>query len=127
MVKRCDLSLKSVVDGKKNLFFSVGQFEEKEDKIFLSYREDAASICITFCDENACIDREGDYSLHLPLKNGKTSQGELGINGNIGTLDIYTHKLCYFFEGNKFKVCLRYDILLGDTPQKMELDIQAKF
>ena len=126
MIRKCDLTLKSIVDGTENTFFAEGRLENFGEKIKVCYREDPAVIHVTFHEGKAWIDREGDYSLRLALNEGELTQGEIGINGNVGELEIRTHKIEFSYLDNQLSARLRYDILLGDGVQEMELIIQAK-
>ena len=126
MIRKCDLTLKSIVDGTENTFFAEGRLENFGEKIKVCYREDPAVIHVTFHEGKAWIDREGDYSLCLALNEGELTQGEIGINGNVGELEIRTHKIEFSYLDNQLSARLRYDILLGDGVQEMELIIQAK-
>ena len=125
MKKKCSLLLKSIVDGKENLFSLEGMIEESKEELQLFYREEEAETQVIFQDRKAWVNREGDYSLHLPLAEGLITKGELGINGNTGDLDIFTHALAYSLSNAQLTARLRYDILLGDSAQEMELLIQA--
>ena len=125
MIKKCDVTLKSRADDAVNSFFAVGNLEEIDRKIKLSYYEDSNFISLTFHDGKAWLDREGDYLLSLALIKGETTRGEIAINGNVGDLEIYTHTVEYKSSKNKLTACLRYDILLGDGAQSMELHVQA--
>ena len=127
MIKKCDLTLKSIVDGAENLFCVEGRLEDHAGKLKVCYREDPAIVHIVFVTQGeANIDREGDYTLRLPLKQGKLTQGELGINGNTGDLGVRTHSIEYTFTEDGLSAQLRYDLLLGDDVQEMDLQIQAK-
>ena len=127
MIKKCDLTLKSIVDGAENLFCVEGRLEDRAGKLKVCYREDPAIVHIIFVAQGeANIDREGDYTLRLPLKQGELTQGELGINGNTGNLGVRTHRIEYTFTEDGLSAQLRYDLLLGDDVQEMDLQIQAK-
>ena len=125
MMKKCDLTLKSIVDGEETSFYAEGRVEEFGDKIKLCYREEPAIIHVTFHDGKAWVDRDGDYSLRLALVEGEVTKGELAINGNVGELEIRTHAVACLYQGDQLSARLKYDILLGDSAQEMELLIQA--
>ena len=126
IMKTCYLTIKSIVDGAENSFFADGKLERVDEKIKLSYCDDSALIRLTFYDGKARVDREGDYTLCLELAQGETTRGEIGINGNVGDLEICTHAIEFAHFGDGLTARLRYDILLGDDEQKMELHVQAK-
>ena len=125
MGKVCALRIKSIVDGQENIFSLDGKIEKSEKDIKLFYREEESESQVTFQDGKAWVDREGEYSLKLPLIEGLITQGTLGINGNSGNLDIFTHCIEYSLLNGKLSARLRYDILLGENAQEMELLIQA--
>lgn len=126
MIKKCDLTLKSIVDGAENSFFAEGRLEDFGEKIKVCYREDPAVIHVTFHDGKVWVDRDGDYSLRLELSQGEVTKGEIGINGNFGELEIRTHLIENAYFGDGLNARLKYDILLGEGVQEMELLIQAK-
>ena len=125
MKQNCDLTLKSIVDGSETLFYAKGALEWSDTEIKLVYQEEDASFCLTFCDDEAFVERKGDYTLRLKLVNGELTQGEIGINGNFGELEIRTHNIEASCSEKKLNIRLRYDILLGDEAQEMELFIQG--
>lgn len=126
MIKKCNLTLKSIVDGNENLFSVEGRLETFGDKIKLCYREDPAIIHLVFHDEKAWIDRDGDYGLRIALVEGEQTVGEIAIGDNVGELEIRTHKILFDYFGDGLKARLRYDILLGDGVQEMDLYVEAK-
>ena len=75
MKKKCSLLLKSIVDGKENLFSLEGMIEESKEGLQLFYREEEAETQVIFQDGKAWVNREGDYSLHLPLAEGLITKG----------------------------------------------------
>jgi uncharacterized beta-barrel protein YwiB (DUF1934 family) len=125
MDKNCVLLLKSIVDGSENVFSLEGRIEKSEDAIKLFYREEGANTQVIFQTGKVCVNREGDYSLRIPLVEGLITKGELELNGNTGELDIFTHGLSYSLSNGQLTARLRYDILLGDNAQEMELLMQA--
>ena len=128
MIRKCELTLKSIVDGAENLFTIVGRLEDHAGKIKVCYCEQPAVIHVVFGEKGqAWVDREGDYSLRLFLKEGEVTQGEIGINGNVGNLEIRTHRIEYDYSGIELTACLRYDLLLGENDvQEMQLQICAR-
>ena len=127
MIKNCDLSLKSIVDGTENSFFAVGKVESIDNEIRVCYQEEGATFLLTFQGDKVRLERDGDYSLHFMLIQDCQTQGEIAINGNVGVLDIYTHAIDYNYAAEVLTARLRYDILLGgDGVQEMELLLQAK-
>ena len=125
MISKCDLTLKSVVDGSETLFYAEGRLEYTEQETKLIYHEEGATFCLLFSNGKAQIERTGDYALRLKLLPGEITQGEIGINGNVGELEIRTHCVEVDLSDDKLCVKLRYDILLGDGAQEMELFIQG--
>ena len=107
------------------MFSLEGRIEKSEDAIKLFYREEGANTQVIFQTGKVCVNREGDYSLRIPLVEGLITKGELELNGNTGELDIFTHGLSYSLSNGQLTARLRYDILLGDNAQEMELLMQA--
>ncbi len=125
MIKKCNVTLKSVVDGAENKFQAEGFLEVLADKIKLSYREGTALTTLLFEGGNVRVNRTGDYALRLLLIEGAVTQGELEINGNVGGLEISTRQVTFSYTESRVSVCLRYDILFDESAQEMQLHIQA--
>ncbi len=121
----CKLTITTAVDGTENKIVRMGKIEKEEGGVRLRYREENAEIDLTLTEEGAEIRREGDYSLFLPLRQGKTTEGMLGLGGSQGRVVVAAHCVQYRYEQEKFEAILRYDLRFGEDKQEMQLQITA--
>ncbi len=121
----CKLTVYTRVDGEENKIVRMGKIEEKEGEILLSYREENASVRLRVFGNRAEILREGDYSLFLPLIQGESTEGALGISGSKGGLPITTRRVEYAKTVADCKIFLDYELWFCEGSQKMQLEIIA--
>lgn len=125
-MKNYRLLLKSIVDGESSLLSVDAELEVVDGKTCLRYRQEPADICVTFHQDKAWIERQGDYALRLCLCEGERTEGELGIGGSVGALQTHAHAVECDFSDGELSARLRYDLLFGEELQKMELFFRAK-
>ena len=75
---------------------------------------------------SAWIEREGDYTLFLPLKQGELRKGRLGIMGSEGDVEVFAHKVAYSIGRDSLLLSLQYDLLFGAEKQEMKLRILSR-
>ena len=126
MVQACNFKITTTVDGQENTVLRSGQIEELEDGFLLLYNEENAQVSIRLGKGFAVIERQGDYSLHILLKLGKTQEGLLGLGGSQGKVLVQTHHLKFGLDGRAFKLAAGYDLLFGEEKQKMRLHLRAQ-
>ncbi len=119
----CKLTVYTRVDGEENKIVRMGKIEEKEGEIVLSYREENAQVRLRILGSRAEIFREGDYSLFLPLVEGQSTEGALGISGSKGGLPITTRRVEYVKNEGERKIFLDYELWFCEGSQKMQLEI----
>lgn len=125
-MQKCRFTIISAVDGEKNTAIKQGSIDIFEGTVILRYEEEAAKVCITLQMGKAHVVRQGDYSLSLPLDQGKKTEGHLGLGAADGKIAIQTHTVKYVKEGIVFKLSLRYDLMFSaEERQKMQLNIRA--
>ncbi len=123
----CNFIITSSIDGEENTVTRKGTIDICNDTdVLLRYDEENAKVCITLQKGLAVVDREGDYSLHLLLEQGKTTDGRIGLNASAGNVPVQTHRVKYSWERNVFKLSLGYALLFGEEKQKMQLNIRAQ-
>ena len=126
-MQNCKLTIVTSVDDTENTVVRNGKIEAKESSVVLTYEEENALICMTFQKGLAFIDRQGDYTLRLPLEEGKTHEGVLGIGSAEGKVGITTHRVKYTLQGNLFKLSMRYDLIFTENEvQKTKLNLKAQ-
>lgn len=126
-MQKCMVSITTTADGTENAITREGKMFFSDDLVKLVYREENALICIELQENTARIERSGDYTLKLSLQNGKTGQGEIGINGASGSVGTFTDRILYSVTGESLHAVLHYDLLIAGQRQKMRLNLRAKF
>ncbi len=122
----CKLTIVTSVDGAETKTQKMGKLEKNAPQIQLSYREENAAVAIRFEGNTALVEREGDYSLRLPLKRGERTFGSLTVGGSEGKMEIQTHGVEYCERENLFQAELRYSLCFGEEEQQMRLRIEAQ-
>lgn len=122
----CKFTITTAVDGEENTVVKKGNIDFLENSVVLQYAEESANVCITLQKGEATVVRQGDYSLSLALKQGKQTEGNIGLDGADGRIAIQTHNVKYAKERNVFKLSLRYDLIFSqEEKQKMQLKLRA--
>jgi uncharacterized beta-barrel protein YwiB (DUF1934 family) len=115
-----------MADGRKTTTVCEGIYHEEDGKITLAYADDNAETLLVFDKDVVQVERKGDYSLSLRLKENELTSGFLGINGGQGEISTYTHKLAYSSNKRVFLAILHYDLLFSTDPQSMKLRLSVK-
>lgn len=122
----CKFTITTAVDGEENTVVKQGNIDFLENAVILQYAEESANVCITLQKGEATIARQGDYSLCLALKQGKQTEGSIGLGGADGKIAIQTHNVKFVKERNVFRLSLRYDLIFSqEEKQKMQLNLRA--
>ncbi len=121
----CKLTVSTRVDGEENKIVRMGKIEDSEGEIRISYREENAQVRLRILGRRAEILREGDYSLFLPLMQGESTEGTLGISGSKGGLPITTHRVEHSKKNEQTRISLDYELWFCEGSQKMQLEIIA--
>lgn len=125
-MQTCKFTITTAVDGEENTLIKQGNIDFSQDAVVLRYDEEGARVYITLQKGRAMIVRQGDYSLSLPLEEGKQTEGALGLGGADGKISLQTYTVKYAKEGKLFKLALRYDLIFPqDERQKMQLNLRA--
>ena len=122
----CKLTITTAVDGQETTLVRAGEIEILDETVSLTYREESAQVRVSLQKREAIIERRGDYVLLLPLQEGKTLEGKIGLGESAGSVAVKTYHVKYSVERNIFKLALRYDLLFGEEIQKMQLRIRAQ-
>ena len=125
-MQACKFTITTAVDGEISTVVKSGRMNILDDRFILYYQEEGANVCIVLQKNEAVIDRQGDYLLHLPLQQGEMSVGSIGLGGSDGKISIQTHSVKYSQDRNLFKLSLRYDLIFSEEErQKMRLNLRA--
>ena len=125
-MQTCKFTITTAVDGEENTLIKQGSIDFSQEGVVLRYEDEGAKVCIRLQKGKADVLRQGDYSLSLPLEEGKTTDGRLGLGGADGTIAVQTYTVKYAKDGKVFKLALRYDLLFSrEERQRMQLNLRA--
>ena len=125
-MEQCRLTITTVVNGEESSILRVGKMKLMPLSAELSYKEENADIHLKVENNCAWIERQGDYTLFLPLKEQELRQGTIGIMGSEGEVGVFAHKISYSIGKNSLMLSLHYDLLFGDEKQEMKLRILSR-
>ncbi|MBQ5927357.1 MAG: DUF1934 family protein, partial [Clostridia bacterium] len=89
----CLISIISATEEQETPFQLEGKGEFSCLKTVLVYNDGGADVRIEARNDGVTIERQGDYSMQILLREKQTTKGNLGIMGQRGDLDVYTEKL----------------------------------
>ena len=125
-MQACKFIILTSADGQERTTIKQGEIDISEGFVFLRYQEEGVLVEVHLQKGKATIVRRGDYSLLLPLEQGKQTEGRLGIAGSDGKIALQTHNVKYSQEGKLFKLSLRYDLIFSqEERQKMRLNLRT--
>jgi uncharacterized beta-barrel protein YwiB (DUF1934 family) len=127
VMKKCKLTITTVVDGQQSSIVRDGEVDASVQKVQLLYREENAVVCIQLHGDRAIVQRQGDYSLQLHLVPEQKTVGEIGIGGSAGEIETFTHAVQYSVSEHSLLLSLKYDLLISGETQKMQLRLLGKF
>ena len=125
-MQACKLTITTTADGVENSITREGEMELSLSKTLLRYCEENAFVVIILEGDTAKIEREGDYSLRLSLKEGETLTGEIGIGGAGGEIQTFAHRVAYSVSKDSLLLSLKYDLLISGEKQEMKLRLLAR-
>ena len=126
-MKPCKLTIITNTDGEETSVTYNGEMKISAASTVIRYREPNALVSLRVYGEHAEVERQGDYTLKLPLLRGALTKGEIGIGGTSGEIQTFTHKIAYSQTEQSILLSLQYDLLLGEEPQKMHLRILGRY
>ena len=126
-MKDCTLTITTVANGEESSIIRKGKMRLLPLFVELIYNEDNA--CVHLKLENGCayIERQGDYTLSLCLREGEQTDGKIGILASQGDVVVLAHKVNYSIGSNSLLLMLHYDLLFGEEKQEMKLRVYSKF
>ena len=125
-MKACKLTITTTADGVENSITREGEMELSLSKVLLRYREENAFVMIILEGDTAKIEREGDYSLRLQLKEGEVLTGEIGIGGAGGEIQTFAHRVAYSVSKDSLLLSLKYDLIISGEKQEMKLRLLSR-
>ena len=127
IMKKCRVTITTVVDGQENTIVREGEMELSTLTTTLIYREENASTRIRLENERAEIERIGDYTMRLNLIRGEMTEGEIGLGGSSGAIQSLTHRIQYSVTEKSLLLSLRYDLIISGEVQKMQIRLTARY
>ncbi len=126
IMKICKLWITTAVDGQESKLHRMGKLEIEEERVLLQYKEEGAQVALSVGNGCALVERQGDYTLRLPLLQGQSTVGCLGIGGSEGRIPVEADFIRYTRQADGVEIHLRYRLAFGEDAQEMRLHIQAK-
>ena len=119
------LTIWTAVDQEESRFSCKAEMESTSLSAVLRYTQENARTTIYVEENETRIEREGDYSMRLSLRENCRTQGTLSIGGNEGLLDVSTKRIAYTLTKNSLLLQLEYTLHFGNEAQQMRLRIKA--
>lgn len=124
-MQNCTITITTTIDGKQTTAKRQGRMQLSASSVRLEYTEENAKVTLSLHTTHGEIVREGDYLLKLPLHMGQTLQGEIGIGGAQGAVDVHTYKIAFSTSEKSLLAQLQYTLIFGQERQVMRLRIHA--
>ena len=126
-MKPCNVTIITETDGSSTTIRRDAEMKLGVLSAFLRYRdEDGSTVTLKIEKDEALLSREGDYSLHIPLKEKTKQKAALGIGGSTGEISVLCRKIGYTIRGGTLMASLQYAIDYGAELQEMHLRITAR-
>ena len=125
-MQKCSLTIVTDVDGEKTTFSSKAEMELTPLSARLRYMQNTDVTVLSFENQTVTVAREGDYSMRLTLKEGKTLEGKFILNGNEGVFPVQTQKVAYAITEKSLLASLHYKLLFDGGAQEMKLRLNAR-
>ena len=126
MMKKCRVTITTVVDGQENTITRMGEMEFSPE-VTLIYREENGATRIYLAGEKADIERIGDYTMHLYLARGELTDGEIGLGGVSGGIQSFAHRIQYSVTAQSLLLVIHYDLMISGEVQKMQIRLTARY
>ncbi len=119
------MTIWTAVDQEENRFSCKAEMESSSLSAVLRYTQENSRTTIYVEENETRIEREGDYSMRLCLRENCRTQGVLSIGGNEGVLDVSTKRIAYTITKHSLLLQLEYALDFGNEVQQMRLRIKA--
>lgn len=127
MMRKCRVTITTVVDGQENTIAREGEMDISLGVATLIYREENAATRIHLENEKAEVERIGDYTMRLCLIRGELTDGEIGLGGSSGGIQSFTHRVQYSMTEQSLLLSLKYDLMISGEVQKMQIRLTARY
>ena len=119
------LTIWTAVDQEESRFSCKAEMECSSLSAVLRYTQENSRTTIYVEENETRIERDGDYSMRLSLRENCRTQGMLSIGGNEGVLDVITKRIVYTITKHSLLLQLEYALYFGNEVQQMRLRIKA--
>lgn len=96
----------------------------------IQYVDNGSLVSVQLQKDEVTIERTGEYTFLLRLKEGERLPASLGVLGNVGDLTAYTERLNYSIKTEKSEsilLIIKYDLLFASgEKQEMKIRLFAK-
>ncbi len=119
------LTIVTAVDGVESRISCKAEMELSPLSAVLRYSDENAIVEMRISGNAVGIKRDGDYSMHLFLEEGKRTKGGIAIAGNVGDLIAETERVVYTVGKNSLLMQLHYTLIFGEEKQDMRIRLNA--
>ncbi len=126
ILQACSITITTTADGQETKMIRKGQMALSTLSARIIYQEENAQIDMFFQGDEVTVERKGDYTLRLRLKNGERTVGSIGLGAASGEVETYARKVGYSISENSLLALLHYDLIISGEKQEMQLRIHAK-
>ena len=119
------MTIRTAVDQVESRFSCKAEMELTSLSALLCYTEENAAVSIRVQEKEVLIERQGDYSMRLCLREDVRTVGTLSIGGNEGVLEVSTQCIDYAITENSLLLRLDYTLHFGNESQNMALRMKA--
>jgi uncharacterized beta-barrel protein YwiB (DUF1934 family) len=93
----------------------------------LRYVDGASLVNLSLADDEVTIERKGDYTFLLRLKEGERLSSFLGFGDALGEIFTQTHTINYSITKNSLLLSVKYALCFdGGEKQEMKIRLLAK-
>ncbi len=125
-MQNCDLTIVTIADGRETRIRRNAEMELKPLSAVLCYKEEEALITVRIENGKVSLERQGDYSLFLPLQEGRTLIGKLGFGGAEGEIAVQAERVGFSIGERSLLANLKYSLDFGQEKQKMQIRLNAR-
>lgn len=125
-MKECRLTITTQANGEENSIFRKGKMQILPLSAQIEYEDENAKVCLKLENNDVYIERQGDYTLSIPLREKMKTDGKIGIGGSNGNVGVYAHKVSYSISKDSVLLVLHYDLLFGEEKQEIKLRLLAR-
>ena len=120
------MTIVTVADGVESRIRRNAEMELKPLSAVLRYKEENSLVTVRIENGKVFLARQGDYSLFLPLEEGKTLIGTLGFGSSEGEISVTAERVGFSLGEKSLLANLKYTLDFGQEKQKMQIRLNAR-